>query len=366
MKRFLKTKIIDKKCTKEIIKERNLMSKLNHPFLVNMHFSFQDNHYLYMILDLMKGGDLRYYYKLYNSENHIKKFAENQCNFFTSNLILALEYIHKNNIIHCDIKPENIVIDKNGYFYLTDFGIAINLKEEEKNKKNNFFGGSLGYMSPEVMFQEKMNFSVDYFTLGAVCYEMMMGKLPYFGKNLEEIKKLVMANQVKINKFKIPSGWSSEAADFINKLIQRKQQKRLGYNTIDEIKNHPWLINTDWKKLYLHEIKSPFIPEFNIETFNDIYFNQKKMEYADCNNTLQRYKNIELSKDFKVEFDEFYYFNKYSMRYNKDKDKFINPHSKYEDKKLGELDEIEKNDEKKIIINKNSFNNKRYYITKNI
>ena len=131
MKTFLKSKLIDKKCVKSIIRERNLMAKINHPFIVNMHFSFQDNHYLYMILDLMKGGDLRYYFK------SKKDFTEKEVNFIMSNLILALEYIHKNNIIHCDIKPENIVIDKAGYFYLTDFGISINLKDEEKNKKNN-------------------------------------------------------------------------------------------------------------------------------------------------------------------------------------------------------------------------------------
>ena len=76
MKRILKNKIIDKKFIKGIIKERNLLSKLDHPFLVNMHFSFQDNQYLYMILDLMKGGDLRYYYKLYNIDNNKKKFLK--------------------------------------------------------------------------------------------------------------------------------------------------------------------------------------------------------------------------------------------------------------------------------------------------
>lgn len=357
MKRILKSKIIDKKFTKEIIKERNLMSKLNHPFLVNMHFSFQDNKYLYMILDLMKGGDLRYYCNKYHSEEANKQFTEKECNFMVTNLILALEYIHKNNLLHCDIKPENIVIDENGYFYLTDFGIALDLKEEEKNKKNKFFGGSLGYMAPEVMFQEKINFCVDYFALGAVCYEMMMGKLPYFASNLEDMKKLIMANQVQIKKFIIPKGWSQQAADFINKLIQRKQNKRLGYNDIDEIKKHPWLINTNWKKVYLHEIKSPFEPDINKKIINDSI-----MENESSKNTLERYKNIEMNKEYKYYFDDFYYFNKYSM--NKEINKFINPHLKYENKKMNDLEDIEFNSDNKYSINNS--NNNRYFLTSNI
>lgn len=367
MKRLLKSRVIDKKCIKGIIKERNLLSKINHPFLVNMHFSFQDNHYLYMILDLMKGGDLRYYYKLYDSENRKKFFSENECNFFVSNLILSLEYIHKNNIIHCDIKPENIVIDKKGYFYLTDFGIALNSKEDDKNKKSNYFAGSLGYIAPEIIFQEKVNLCADFFSLGVICYEMMMGKLPYFGKNLEDTKKLIMANQVQIKKFEIPNGWSSEAADFINKMIQRKQYKRLGYNNIDEIKNHPWLMNIDWKATYLHELKSPFTPDLNRKIFNNINCNEKKRDFEESKHTLERYKMIELSKDFNGYFDEFYYFNKYSMKYNNENDKLINPHMKYEDKdKECKIIDIENNNNNKNSRNRINFNSHRYCLTSKI
>ena len=363
MKLILKSKIIDKKFIKGIIKERNLLSKLNHSFLVNMHFSFQDNQYLYIILDLMKGGDLRYYYKLSNSDDihNNKKFTEKECHFMVSNLILALEYIHKNNIVHCDIKPENIVINKNGYFCLTDFGISINLKNEEKNKKNNYIEGSLGYMAPEIMFQEKISFGVDYFSLGVVCYEMMLGKLPYFATGIEEIKKLILANQVTIKKFDIPVGWSKEAADFINKLIQRKPYKRLGYNNYEEIKNHIWLNNVDWKKIYLHEVKSPFVPDLNKKNFDNVYFNEKKKEIEDSKLTMERYIMIESNKDFKIKFDDFYYFNRYTMK-DKDSDKIVNPHIIYEDK-----DNYSNNaNNSKLSRNRNNINKHRYCLTSNI
>ena len=344
MKAFLKSKLIDKKCVKSIIKERNLMSKINHPFIVNMHFSFQDNHYLYMILDLMKGGDLRYYIKL--SEKAKKTFSEKEVNFIIANLILSLEYIHKNNIIHCDIKPENILLNKHGYFYLTDFGIAINKNDKENNnisinnniisKENNYLAGSLGYMPPEIIFEEPLNFCADYFSLGVVCYELMMGKLPYISKSFDGMKKLIMANQVQIKKFNIPENWSETCADFINKLIQRKQAKRLGYNGIEEIKNHPWLKDINWKEIYLHKIKSPFVPEISKKIFNNLYFNNKRKENEESKVTLERYQIIELNKDYNNKFDEFYYFNKYSMKYNNEKNIFINPHKKYDEEEKKE------------------------------
>ena len=353
MKTFLKSKLIDKKCVKRIIKERNLMAKINHPFIVNMHFSFQDNHYLYMILDLMKGGDLRYYIKL--SEKSKKIFTEKEANFIVANLILSLEYIHKNNIIHCDIKPDNILLNKQGYFFLTDFGIAMNKSDKENHNisnnnitsyENNYLAGSLGYMPPEIMFEESINFCADYFSLGVVCYELMMGKLPYISKSFEGMKKLIMANQVQIKKFNIPENWSETCADFINKLIQRKQVKRLGYNGIDEIKNHPWLKDINWKDIYLHKIKSPFVPELSKKIFNNLYFNNKRKENEETKVTLERYQIIELNKDYNNKFDEFYYFNKYSMKYNNKKNCFINPHKKYEE------------DEKKENLTQNNVTNK--------
>ena len=365
MKSFLKSKLIDKKCVKSIIKERNLMSKINHPFIINMHFSFQDNHYLYMILDLMKGGDLRYYLKL--AEKSKKKFNEKEVNFIVVNLILALEYIHKNNIIHCDIKPENILSNKQGYFYLTDFGIAVTKSDKENNNltnKNNdinnsmnhYLAGSLGYMPPEIMFNEPLNFCADYFSLGVLCYELMMGQLPYISKSVDGMKKLIMANQVQIKKFNIPEGWSETAADFINKLIQRKQIKRLGYNGIEELKSHPWLLNTNWKDVYLHKVKSDFVPELNKKIFNSFYFYDKKKENEESKITLERYQIIEMNKDYNNKFDEFYYFNKYSMKYNKENKRngFINPHKKYEE------------EEKKEYLNHNVNSNNKYEKKNNI
>ena len=128
MKTFSKSRLIDKKCVKSIIKERNLMSKINHPFIVNMHFSFQDNHYLYMILDLMKGGDLRYYIKL--SEKSKRIFTEKEVNFLVANLVLALEYIQKTELD--TLQTENNKLEKQ----IRDMNNDRNEKEETLKDKN--------------------------------------------------------------------------------------------------------------------------------------------------------------------------------------------------------------------------------------
>ena len=109
MKEMSKVKIIDNANIKNIKNERDLLSKLNHPFIVNMHFSFQNNNYLYLVIDLFTGGDLRYH--LF----HQKSFNEKQSKFFISCVLLGLEYCHSNLIIHRDIKPENIILDSCGY-----------------------------------------------------------------------------------------------------------------------------------------------------------------------------------------------------------------------------------------------------------
>ena len=114
MKKMYKIEIIDKKCEKDILIELSLLSRIHHPFIVNIHFAFQDSDYLYLICDYFPNGDLRY------QLIHNKLYSERQVKFIIANILLSLEYIHINNIIHRDIKPENILIDEKGYLAITD------------------------------------------------------------------------------------------------------------------------------------------------------------------------------------------------------------------------------------------------------
>ena len=174
-----------------------------------MNFAFQDHQNLYLVSDLLNGGDLRF---------HIgkkRRFNEQQTKFMIACMIVGLEYMHNENVIHRDIKPENIVMEENGYLRITDMGIARILKSDNSSDTS----GTPGYMAPEVMCRQNHSFGVDYFALGVIGYEFMMGRRPYVGKTRKEIRDMLFAKQVSIKRHEVPEGWSLEAADFINKCL---------------------------------------------------------------------------------------------------------------------------------------------------
>lgn len=141
MKEMSKNRIITKRSVNSVMNEQKLLLMLRHPFLVNMRYAFQNSETLYLVMDLMKGGDLRY---------HIgskRRFTEEEVKFVVACIIVALEYLHTNSIIHRDIKPENLVLDEKGYVRVTDLGIARVWNPENSSETS----GTPGYMAPEVM-----------------------------------------------------------------------------------------------------------------------------------------------------------------------------------------------------------------------
>jgi serine/threonine protein kinase len=178
MKEMSKARILGKRSVTSVMNERKLLNRLKHPFLVNMCYAFQDRANLYLVMDYLNGGDLRYHIGIRH------KFTEQETKFIIQCLVIGLEYMHNNAVIHRDIKPENLVLDSNGYVRLTDMGIArIWTKDNAKETS-----GTPGYMAPEVMCRQNHSFVADYFAVGVIGYEMMMGKRPYVGKSRKEIR----------------------------------------------------------------------------------------------------------------------------------------------------------------------------------
>ena len=186
MKEMAKARIITKKSVPSVMNELKLLSMIHSDFIVNVHFAFQDKMNLYLIMDLLLGGDLRY---------HIarkRKFSEEITRFFIACLVHALEAVHAANIIHRDIKPENLVFDNDGYLRLTDFGVARILTPENASETS----GTPGYMAPEVMCRQNHGLAADYFAVGVIAYECMQGRRPYVGRSRREIREQILCKQV--------------------------------------------------------------------------------------------------------------------------------------------------------------------------
>ena len=237
-----------KKSVDSIMNENQILDQLNHKFIINKKSSFQDKNYLYLLMDLATGGDLRFHMCVK------KTFNENQIKFFAACLMESMKFIHGKGFIHRDIKPENIVFEEKGYLRLTDFGIS--KKRKINNMKNT--SGTPGYMAPEVLFHQNHSYEVDYFALGVILYECVVGKRPYLGASRQDIRDAIVESQVQIDARNV--NWSSQGIDFINQLIQRKPYQRLGSEGIEQLYNHPWFSGFDWEKLRSKKMKTPFKP----------------------------------------------------------------------------------------------------------
>ena len=297
LKEMSKVKIIDKHSEESIKNEKEILSKLKNDFIINIYFAFQDFSNLYLVMDYLKGGDLRY---------HISKknyFTETETKFFISNIILGLKYIHSKNIIHRDLKPENLILDSKGYIRITDFGIS-KINEKDNSKETS---GTPGYMSPEVLFIQNHSFISDFFALGIIGFELCFGYRPYIGRNRKEIKDVILYKQAKINFCDLPCNYSKDFASFINGLIMRKPNLRLGFkNGFFDLFNHPWLKNVNWNLIKEKKIKAPFIPDLNVENYDKEYC---EMNEKIGNDTLGRYYEYMNDDSYNDVFKDYFYFN---------------------------------------------------------
>ena len=229
---------------------------------------------------------------------------------------------------------------------INDFGISKFYKE--KNNKEN--GGTQGYIAPEVLFNQNHSYTADYFAVGVIGYELMLGYRPYNGKDKQDIKFDILSHQVKITKKEKPENWSKESIDFINKLIERKKDKRLGANGIKEIKEHKWFLNFDWANLYFQKLKNPFAIDKQDSNLNFENILKNKNDIYEPKNIDKVLKILGSSK-YEKSFKKFYYFNREEF-YNKGKlsNSFINPHlSQYINKQINNYNNnlIEENENKK-------------------
>ena len=263
MKEMNKAKICLKKSIKSVANERKFLEIFNYNLLCNMYYAFQDDETLYIIMDYLSGGDLRFHICRRNF------FTEEETKFIAACITLSLNYIHDRNVIHRDLKPENLVFGGDGYLHLTDFGIAMGYQRGDPGVTSA--SGTPGYMAPEAIINKPHDFAVDYFALGVIVYELMMGERPYQGKNRKEIREQMFSIEIQLDNDDLPEDWVDDnIIDFINKLLIRKKKKRLGYKSGLEVKNHPWFNDVLWSKLENMTLESPFVFDSE-DNFDDSY-----------------------------------------------------------------------------------------------
>ncbi|QCE00813.1 serine/threonine-protein kinase AtPK2/AtPK19-like [Vigna unguiculata] len=249
MKVMRKDKIIERNHAEYVKSERDILTKVDNPFVVRLRYAFQTKYRLYLVLDFVNGGHL--FFQLY----HQGLFREDLARFYAAEIICAVSYLHANDVMHRDLKPENILLDADGHAVLTDFGLA---KQFNGTERSNSMCGTVEYMAPEIVMGKGHDKAADWWSVGILLYEMLTGKPPFCGGNRHKIQQKIIKDKIKL-----PAFLSNEAHSLLKGLLQKDVSKRLGSGSrsSEEIKSHKWFKSVNWKKLEAREVRPSFVPD---------------------------------------------------------------------------------------------------------
>ncbi|KAH1136608.1 hypothetical protein GYH30_026884 [Glycine max] len=343
MKKLKKSEMLRRGQVEHVKAERNLLAEVDSNCIVKLYCSFQDDEHLYLIMEYLPGGDMM---TLLMRKDIL---TEDEARFYVGETVLAIESIHKHNYIHRDIKPDNLLLDRYGHLKLSDFGLckpldcstleendfsvgqSVNgstqsstpkrsqqeqLQHWQINRRTLAYStvGTPDYIAPEVLLKKGYGMECDWWSLGAIMYEMLVGYPPFYSDDpMLTCRKIV--NWKTYLKFPEEARLSPEAKDLISKLLCNVNQ-RLGSKGADEIKAHPFFKGVEWNKLY--QMEAAFIPEVNdeLDTQNFEKFDEsdsqtqsssrsgpwRKMlsSKKDLNFVGYTYKNFEIVNDYQV------------------------------------------------------------------
>ncbi|XP_076311663.1 cAMP-dependent protein kinase catalytic subunit 3-like isoform X1 [Tachypleus tridentatus] len=278
-----KADVIRLKQVEHVKNEKTILQQVTHPFIIDMIWSTHDDSSLYMLFEYVCGGELFSYLR------NAGRFNSTMGTFYAAEIVLALEYLHKYQIVYRDLKPENLLLDRDGNLKITDFGFAKKLTDRTWT-----LCGTPEYLAPETIMNKGYNKAVDWWALGILIYEMLAGYPPFFDDNPVAIYEKILAGKIEWPRYIDPV-----AKDLIKKLLVPDRTKRLGCmkNGADDIKRHRLFKGISWEDVLNKRVKPPIVPEVKSEGDSSNFDNYPEKDKHKISSSLSK-KEMEMFKDF--------------------------------------------------------------------
>jgi serine/threonine protein kinase len=250
MKILSKEKIVRMKQQEHVQNEKWVLSQVSHPFIVRLYRTFQDDSYLYFLMEYISGGEL------FTCIRRSSRLSNPVAKFYAAEIALAISYLHSMNIVHRDLKPENLLLDQQGHIKLTDFGFAKALLGPDG--RTYTMCGTPEYIAPEVILSKGHGTPADYWSLGVLIYEMLAGHPPFFGDSNHTVFEKILQTRPHY-----PSDFDPLARDLVERLLQPDPERRLC--SLEELKQQPWFQGVQWDLLPLRLQPGPIVPRLQYE-----------------------------------------------------------------------------------------------------
>jgi len=234
--------------------EKSVLARVDSPFLAKLHYSFQSDNELFLIMDFINGGELFHHLSVE------KRFSEDRTRFYAAQIVLGIDYLHNLGVIYRDLKPENLLLSAQGNIVMTDFGLS---KQglQAADARTATFCGTPEYLAPEIIKGEEYTKAIDWWSVGTIIFEMLTGLPPFYTEDEEHMYTKIMTADLEF-----PPFLSYEVTDLISKFLRRDPRERL--QNPSEIRAQPWFSCVDWDKLARLELEPPFRP--NVKSLDDI------------------------------------------------------------------------------------------------
>jgi len=276
MKVLKKKHVVKRKQVLHTKTERSVLGIVDHPFIVKLHYAFQTGDKLHFVLDFCAGGELFYHL------GRAGRFSEELSRFYTAEIALALGHLHTKGVVYRDLKPENVLLDAEGHLKLADFGLS---KEGIQSgiHGTHSFCGTPEYLAPEVLNRRGHGTAVDWWSLGALLYEMLTGLPPWYSQDRQE-----MFQSIQSSALRFPDYIPADTRSILTAFLERDVHRRLGsVKDIEEVKGHQFFDPINWKKLFSREVDPPFVPRLRsmTDTANfDTQFTRMPINSIDAGN----------------------------------------------------------------------------------